>query len=107
MQGCGNADAIAAEMGAEVVANDQLPARSLPDQLAQNMLKLSIGQYYGPFGTIEDGVRVLMLCGRDDPAVNEGPDAEALRSQLEEDRVNKRAQRYLRDLRRDAIIDYN
>lgn len=107
MQGCGNADAIAAEMGAEVVANDQLPARSLPDALAQNMLQLSIGQYYGPFGTIEDGVRVLMLCGRDDPAVNEGPDAEALRTQLEEDRVNKRAQRYLRDLRRDAIIDYN
>jgi peptidyl-prolyl cis-trans isomerase SurA len=28
-------------------------------------------------------------------------------SQLENDRVNKRAQRYLRDLRRDAIIEYN
>jgi peptidyl-prolyl cis-trans isomerase SurA len=26
---------------------------------------------------------------------------------MEDDRVNKRAQTYLRDLRRDAIIDYN
>jgi len=28
-------------------------------------------------------------------------------SQIEDDRVNKRAQAYLRDLRRDAVIDYN
>ena len=28
-------------------------------------------------------------------------------AQMEDDRVNKRAQMYLRDLRRDAIIDYN
>ena len=27
-------------------------------------------------------------------------------TQLEEERVNRRAQRYLRDLRRDAVIDY-
>ena len=26
--------------------------------------------------------------------------------QIEEERVNRRAQRYLRDLRRDAVIDY-
>ena len=28
-------------------------------------------------------------------------------TRLENERVNKRAQIYLRDLRRDAIIDYN
>jgi peptidyl-prolyl cis-trans isomerase SurA len=28
-------------------------------------------------------------------------------SQMEDDRVNKRARIYLRDLRRDAIIEYN
>jgi peptidyl-prolyl cis-trans isomerase SurA len=26
---------------------------------------------------------------------------------MEDDRINKRAQMYLRDLRRDAIIEYN
>ena len=48
-----------------------------------------------------------MLCGRDDPAPTAGPDRETLASSLEDDRINKRAQRYLRDLRRDAVIDYN
>jgi peptidyl-prolyl cis-trans isomerase SurA len=52
-------------------------------------------------------VRVLMLCGRDDPKAASGPSFEELMSQMEDDRVNKRAQMYLRDLRRDAVIDYN
>ena len=30
-----------------------------------------------------------------------------LMNQLETERVNRRAQRYLRDLRRDAVIEYN
>jgi peptidyl-prolyl cis-trans isomerase SurA len=30
-----------------------------------------------------------------------------LMAQMEDERVNKRAQMYLRDLRRDAIIEYN
>jgi peptidyl-prolyl cis-trans isomerase SurA len=50
---------------------------------------------------------VLMLCGRDDPQVAEGPSFEQIQTQMEDDRVNKRAQAYLRDLRRDAIIEYN
>jgi len=50
---------------------------------------------------------VLLLCGRDDPKVNNGPSFEQLQEQLEDDRVNKRAQTYLRDLRRDAVIEYN
>lgn len=107
MKGCGDADGLAAQIGAEVVTNDQMAARSLPDALAQGLLKLSIGQTTPPFGSIEEGVRVLMLCGRDDPQVDEGPSFEKVMTQLEDDRVNKRSQRYLRDLRRDAIIEYN
>nr|WP_226794467.1 peptidylprolyl isomerase [Altererythrobacter sp. CC-YST694] len=107
MKGCGTADPIAAEMGAEVITNDQLSARSLPDALAQGLLELSIGQYYGPFGTVDDGVRVLMLCGRDDPQTAEEPNFEKVMAQIEDERVNKRVQRYLRDLRRDAVIEYN
>jgi peptidyl-prolyl cis-trans isomerase SurA len=48
-----------------------------------------------------------MLCGRDDPQVNAGPSFDELMAQMEDDRVNKRAQTYLRDLRRDAVIEYN
>jgi peptidyl-prolyl cis-trans isomerase SurA len=71
------------------------------------ILSLSIGESSPPFGSIKDGVRVLTLCGRDDPKVDEGPNLEALRRQIEDERVNKRAQAYLRDLRRDAVIEYN
>ncbi len=30
-----------------------------------------------------------------------------LMRQMEDERVNRRAQRYLRDLRRDAVVEYN
>jgi peptidyl-prolyl cis-trans isomerase SurA len=105
-QGCGAVDAVAQGVGAQVVANDQVKARDLPGPLLQAMLDLQIGETSPPFGTIKDGVRVLMLCGRDDPKANDGPSFDELQTQLEDERVNKRAQMYLRDLRRDAIIDY-
>jgi len=107
MQGCGTAESAAAAMGASVVGNDNIKVRDLPAPLQESILKLSLGQTTPPFGSVEEGVRVLMLCGRDDPQVNAGPSFDELLSQMEEDRVNKRAQTYLRDLRRDAVIEYN
>jgi len=107
MRGCGDADAVAGSLGASVVANDQIRARSLPEQLQNIVLNLQVGQPTPPFGSIEEGVRVLMLCGRDDPEVVGGPSFDDMMNQLEDERVNKRAQRYLRDLRNDAYIDYN
>ena len=107
IKGCGAAEAAAAPIGATVVANDQIRVKDLPTALQDTMLKLSVGETTPPFGSIEDGVRVLMLCGRDDPKVESGPNFEQLQSQMEDDRVNKRAQTYLRDLRRDAVIEYN
>jgi peptidyl-prolyl cis-trans isomerase SurA len=107
IKGCGAADAAGVALGASVVANDQIRVRDLPTALQETILKLSVGETTPPFGSIEDGVRVLMLCGRDDPKVESGPNFEQLQSQMEDDRVNKRAQTYLRDLRRDAVIEYN
>jgi peptidyl-prolyl cis-trans isomerase SurA len=107
MRGCGDAEPVAALMGAEVVTNDQIAVRQLPGPLQDTLLGLQVGQSTPPFGSMEEGVRVLMLCGRDDPNVDTGPSAEDIREQLEDERLNRRAQRYLRDLRRDAIIEYN
>ncbi|MBC2666617.1 peptidylprolyl isomerase [Novosphingobium flavum] len=106
-RGCGAVDAVAASVGAQVVANDQVRARDLPGPLQDSILALSLGETSPPFGSIKEGVRVLMLCGRDDPKVDSGPSFDQMMSQIEDDRVNKRAQAYLRDLRRDAVIDYN
>jgi len=107
MRGCGDAETIAAQIGAEVITNDQIAARALPDALQNTLLELSIGQATPPFGSLEEGVRVLMLCGRDDPQADNGPSFDDIMRQLEDDRVGKRAQRYLRDLRRDALIEYD
>ena len=71
------------------------------------MLSLAQGETTPPFGSVSDGVRVLMLCGRDDPQAAGGPSFDELMAQMEDERINKRAQTYLRDLRRDAVIEYN
>ncbi|MDP3907246.1 MAG: peptidylprolyl isomerase [Novosphingobium sp.] len=106
-RGCANADEVAASLGADVVNNDQIKARDLPTPLQNLVLSLNLGETTPPFGSIQEGVRVLMLCGRDDPKADTGPDFEQVQTQMEDERVNKRAQTYLRDLRRDAVIDYN
>ncbi|QPC97975.1 peptidylprolyl isomerase [Qipengyuania soli] len=107
VRGCGDAENAAGALGATVVTNDQIAVRALPEQLQQIMLQMQVGQLSPPFGSIDDSVRVLMLCGRDDPKSAAGPDFDTLMGQLEDERIQKRAQRYLRDLRNDAYIEYN
>jgi peptidyl-prolyl cis-trans isomerase SurA len=105
MGGCGGAAAVAREQGAEMISNDQMAVRDVPPQLQQLLLSLNVGQATPPFGTVER-VSVLVLCGRDDPAAAGAPTPEQVEREIRERRVNARAQRYLRDLRRDAVIDY-
>ncbi len=105
MGGCGAAAQTATTIGAELISNDQVRVRELPPQLQQTLLELNIGQATPPFGSTER-VNVLVLCGRDDPENAGGPSFDQVYAQLNEERVNRRAQRYLRDLRRDAVIDY-
>ena len=105
-RGCGAVDDVAARIGASVVSNDQIRARDLPGPLQTAVLNMSQGETSPPFGSIDEGVRVLMLCGRDDAQMDSGPSFDQLMAQMEDDRINKRAQMYLRDLRRDAVIDY-
>jgi peptidyl-prolyl cis-trans isomerase SurA len=106
IQGCGTANDVAATVGAEVVTNDAMRIRDLPPQLQELMLNLQVGQATPAFGSLSDGIRALVLCGRDDPPPPSGPSFEQIQSQIEQERVNRRAQRYLRDLRRDAVIEY-
>ena len=107
IRGCGDADRAAREVGAEVVTNDQIKAAQLPAQLQASILQMQVGQATPLFGSVEDGVRTLVLCGRDDPQAAAGPDLETIIDDLKEQRISKRAQRYLRDLRNDAFIEYN
>ena len=107
LRSCSDAETARAVLGANVVTNDQIPARQLPEQLQNILLSMQVGQTTPPFGSPQEGVRVLMLCGRDDPQEASGPTFQSVMNSIEEERINKRAQRYLRDLRNDAYIQYN
>ncbi len=106
-KGCGGVDAAAQKIGAQVVANDQVKARDLPAALQQTILGMQPGDSTQPFGSVAEGVRMLMLCGREEPKDASAPNFDQVLGQMEDERVNKRAQIYMRDLRRDAIIEYN
>ena len=103
--GCGGADKLAADFHAEIVSSDQVKMRDLPAALQELMMPMQVGQATPPYGTLEDGIRVLVICGRDEPT-SSAPSYNDIYSQLNEERINSRAQRYLRDLRRDAVIEF-
>jgi len=103
--GCGGADKIASDFNAELVQSDQVKIRDLPAALQRMMLPMQVGQATQPFGSIEEGVRILVICGRDEVDAT-APTHEEIASQINEERLNLRARRYLRDLRRDAVIEF-
>jgi parvulin-like peptidyl-prolyl isomerase len=102
---CGDVPTVAKALNAELVDNDQIRVRDLPPQLQDILLKLEIGHATAPFGSVQDGTRVLVLCGRDEaaaaspPSPNPEPDPTEVRMRV-------RAQQMLRDLRQDAVIEY-
>ena len=103
--GCGGAEKIAADFHGEVITSDQVKMRDLPPALQRLMLPMQVGQATQPFGSLEDGVRVLVICGRDE-IDQSAPTYDDVYNQLNEERLNSRARRYLRDLRRDAVIEF-
>ncbi len=103
--GCGGAERIANDFNAELVQSDQVKLRELPAALQEIMLPLQVGQSTPPFGSVDEGVRILVVCGRDE-VTSSAPSFEQVLAQMSEERVNLRARRYLRDLRRDAVIEF-
>jgi peptidyl-prolyl cis-trans isomerase SurA len=102
--GCGRAEEMAAPLKGKVSDLPPTPIKELPEGLHKELEGLKIGQPTQPFGTARDA-RVLILCGRDDAQEAE-PNYDEVYAQLNEQRVGLMARRYLRDLRRDAVVDY-
>jgi peptidyl-prolyl cis-trans isomerase SurA len=105
--GCGMADQVANELGAEVISRDQIAMRDLPAPLQSALGAMQIGQVTQMFGSPQQGVSVLVLCGREMPAAATTPTVDDVADRIQQERVQRRAQRYMRDLRRDAVIDYS
>jgi peptidyl-prolyl cis-trans isomerase SurA len=103
--GCGGAEKIASEFHGEVVTSDGVKMRDLPAALQRLMVPMQVGQATQPFGSLDEGVRVLVICGRDE-ADQAAPTYDDIYQQLNDERVNSRARRYLADLRRDAVIEF-
>lgn len=106
INGCGDVNRVAQSIGAQVTDNDQLTIRDLPGPLQDILVKLQIGQATPPFGSPEEGVRTLVLCDRSDPPNGGLPSTDQVQGQLEQNRVNLRSEQIMRDLRRDAVIEY-
>src|SRR3546814_9557540 len=74
--GCGGADAVAQQLGASVVSRDNIEMRALPAPLQATLVNLQVGQTTQPFGAANEGVSVLVLCGRDMPQTATAPNLE-------------------------------
>ncbi len=107
LNGCGSVDAIAGQLGAKVVSRDEVAMRDIPAQLQTTLSTLPIGRATQPFGSQNEGISVLVLCGREMPTEVAAPSASVVEQQLLNDKIDKRAKRYLRDLRLDALIQYS
>jgi peptidyl-prolyl cis-trans isomerase SurA len=75
----------------------------LPPGLRQAVSSLPVGQVSAPVEG-PSGIHLLMVCDRHNPAV-ETPQRDQIEQQLQGERVDRLARRYLRDLRKDAFVE--
>lgn len=103
--GCETLGDIASRAGAEPRTDiGVLRLRDLQGEIRNVVADLGERQA-SPIQEMEDGHRVLVACAVQEPQVQE-PDFDMIYNQVEQQRLSMMGRRYLRDLRRDAIIDY-
>jgi len=96
---------ITSRAGAEAKTNiGALRLRDLQGTIRDEVSRLDKNGV-SPLLEMEDGWRVLVVCDKQEPQVQE-PDFDLIFNQIEQQRLSMMGRRYLRDLRRDAIIDY-
>lgn len=81
-----------------------LSLRDMPKDLRGLLADLEIGQPSRP-ARMADGFRIFFVCERLEAEV-QVPEFEDIVDQLERQKLSMMARRYLRDLRRDAVVDY-
>jgi peptidyl-prolyl cis-trans isomerase SurA len=104
LTGCDSVEAAAKEIGTtESGSLGTLRLVDLPEAFRAPLANLAEGKSTSPIRT-ERGVHVVVVCARQEP-----PDAKAERERVRNNlvmrRVSMMARRYLRDLRRDAMVE--
>lgn len=103
--GCENLEETSKEFGAKETGSlGTVKLGDLPLDMQDRLAELEIGKATAPIKE-EKGYRVLVLCDKKIPELRM-PDYDSVQDSLTRQRVGLIARRHLRDLRRDAIIDY-
>ncbi len=95
---------ISAYAGARISQQSSITAAQLRNPLRDQLLKTEAGSVV-PVGRTERGIEALIVCDRKDDLGNQ-PTRDSIENTLFNQEVSMMARRHLRDLRRDAVIEY-
>ncbi len=102
---CDDIEALAKALEVETFGElAEIPLRGLTPELREMLNALEDGTPTAPLAS-QDGIRIFFVCGRREPEIGL-PSFDDIFAQLQEQRLSMVARRYLRDLRRDSIVDY-
>jgi peptidyl-prolyl cis-trans isomerase SurA len=107
INGCENLQKVAASIpGAEIVDLGVKRLADLPPIDANRVVHLVTGQAAGPVERTQEGLDDIVLCGHAEEAQKPGlPTENDIKERLFDQQMSMLSRRYLRDLRRDAVID--
>jgi peptidyl-prolyl cis-trans isomerase SurA len=106
VNGCDDMEAAARrDDGAQFIDLGRLKASQLAQSIRDAVKSLDVGQMSAPLDT-PAGVVLLMVCGRDEPQPLPALNRQAVIEDLTQKRMAQASQRYIRDLRRDAVVEY-
>lgn len=97
-------DQINAYPGARISQASTVTAAQLRNPIRDQMLQTEAGSVV-PIGRTERGIEALIVCDRKDDVGNQ-PTRDSIENTLFNQEVSMMARRHLRDLRRDAVIEY-
>ncbi len=101
---CGSVDALAKEIDSPMSGSlGTLKMKDLPVEFQGAVKDLLAGDVSAPVRT-SVGIHVLVVCSRTNPA-SSIPTRTSVRNQLVEQRLDMMARRFIRDLRRDALVE--
>jgi peptidyl-prolyl cis-trans isomerase SurA len=88
--------------GATTSEKEKLRVGDMPPNVAQQMTATPVGRAFGPFA-VEGSIQILAICSKE----GEGglPSRDAIQQQILATKVEAAARRYMRDLRRTAIVE--
>ncbi len=105
LESCTEVESLGADMGAASAGPlGKLKLGELPQSIQNAVDGIEIGKASRSIFR-GDTIRVFIVCGRDEPEV-QLPSFDDIENRLSQQRLALMARRYLRDLRRDAIVDY-